>query len=43
MGADAERFDKMVKENENNKVPADDYNRAKETYKRIKKNSPSFF
>lgn len=42
-GVDADKFDKTVKENENRKIPLEDYNRAKETYDRIKKNSPTFF
>ena len=39
----AERFDRMVKENENKLVSSSDYNRARETFERIKKNSPSLF
>lgn len=42
-GAEAEHFDRTIKENEDKKVSLADYNRAKETYERIKKNSPTFF
>ncbi len=34
-GKDAERFNKINKENENKKVPVEEYNRAMETYEKI--------
>ena len=34
-GKDAERFNKIIKENENKKVPVEEYNRAMETYEKI--------
>lgn len=36
LGRDAERFNKIIKENENKKVSAVDYERAAKTYKSIK-------
>lgn len=41
-GKEAEKFDRMVKANENKIVPKNDYDRAKNVYERIKKNSKSF-
>ncbi|MCP5244849.1 MAG: hypothetical protein H6937_02315 [Burkholderiales bacterium] len=35
-GKDAERFERIIKENESKKVPAADYNRAKEAYKKFR-------
>lgn len=35
-GKDARRFEKIMKENENRKVPKEDYERAKEAYKNFK-------
>ena len=35
-GKDAERFARIIKENENKKVPAEDYQRAKEAFKNFK-------
>lgn len=35
-GKDAERFNKIIKENESKKVSASDYERAKQAYKNFK-------
>lgn len=35
-GRDAERFNEIIKNNENRKVSASDYERAAQTYKSIK-------
>ncbi len=35
-GKDAERFQRIIKENESKKVPASDYERAKQAYSSIK-------
>jgi hypothetical protein len=35
-GKDAERFSKIIKENETKKVPTEDYQRAQEAYKNFK-------
>lgn len=35
-GKDAERFSRIIKENENKRVPAADYARAQEAFKQFK-------
>lgn len=41
-GSDAERFERIMRDNENRTVPKADYDRAKATYERIRANSPNF-
>jgi 3'-phosphoadenosine 5'-phosphosulfate (PAPS) 3'-phosphatase len=41
-GKNALAFEKAMKQADNRKVPAADYQRAKSIYEQVKKNSPQF-
>jgi hypothetical protein len=41
-GKDAVEFEKSMREAEERKVPAEDFERGKEIYERVVKNSPNF-